>query len=333
MNLNSAQDIINVAMRFCGEITDAPPSENASEYRTAAVEYLNRIYLAMLSGGNEFDVEMAEPFPWAISSQPGVFALKPAIPATVASLIRGATTGTFATAPVDAFGVQVSVAGTYLRIDTWADVYRIVTHVAGTTTFTIDFAYLQVDLVNAGGFCYFLDYEIGPDLLRLTTEMRLFQVAMRLADCEIKGSDMAAMRREFPISFLQTRYPDRFAIKSQDTTDNSMIVQINTNPPDTARVEYDFVPYPDALTDETTSIPIVPLQYRMVMAYGVAYYLCVDKNDSRAGNYLQQAQSGLISMVKAAKKQRTDTNWDRARVMPRKDLVRRTSAPWWWGWW
>lgn len=335
-NLASAQDILNVALRFAGELTDTPPansSSSPSEYRNAALDYLNRIYLAIMSGGNEFDVEMAEPFPWAIAPQPGVFATQPAIPVTIDTILNGSTAGTFASIPLDQYGNQVSLAGCYLRLDTWADVYRIVTHVAGSLDFTIDFSYLQPTVSNGSAYAYFLDYPLAPNMLRLVAPMQINQPTLLTYTCEIKGSDVAAMRREYPLAFLQTRYPDRFAIKSQDTTTNTFTITINTNPPNQARVEYQYVPYPDLLTDETTSVPIVPSQYRMVMAYGVAYYLCVDKNDNRAGNYLQQAQAGLIAMVKSAKKQRADTNWDRARLMPRRDLVRRNSAPWWWGWW
>lgn len=332
MNLDSAQDILNVAMRFAGEITDAPPAQTASEYRSVALVYLNRIYLAILSGGNEFNVEMAEPFSWALSQTPGTLVIQPAVQ-TTASINQGATVGSFATAPMDQWGNTISVQGCYFRVDNWADTYLITSHIAGQTAFTIDLGYLEPSQASVPAWCYFLTYTLAQNMLRLTAPMRIFQVTVQQRDCEIKGSDISAMRREFPISFLQTRYPDRFAIVGQNTVTNEFTVQINTNPPDTARVEYDYVPFPANLTDSTSSIPIVPNQHRMVMAYAVAYYICNDKNDNRAQGFFAQTQQGLISMVKAAKKQRADTNWDRARVTPRQDLQRRRSTPWWWGWW
>jgi hypothetical protein len=334
LSLTSAQDIINQALRFSGELTDVTPSDYQSEYRQSALDYLNRFYLAILSGGNEFDVEMAEPFSWAISPQPGVFKVEPAINVNV-TIAHNATSGTFGAIPQDAFGNNVSLAGRHLRVDNLSDVYRIVTHTSGSTAFTIDFAYIQPDQNGTGATAYKLDYTLtqSAGILRLTTPMRLFQIQSKIYDGEIVGSNMAAMRREFPIAFLQTRYPDRFSIKSQDSTAKSMVISINTNPLDNARVEYDFIPFPTPLTDSSSSFPVVPLQHLMVLAYGVAYYILQNKKDDRAQTYFQLASTGLISMVKAEKKQRVDTNRERGRLVPRQDLLKRRGVPWWWGRW
>ncbi len=330
MNLANSQDILNTALRFAGEITDAPPSENVSEYRTAALGYLNRIYLALLAAGNEFDVEMGEPFSWAISPQPGIFVIAPSIDVS-ASMAQGATVGSFATAPVDEFGNLISVQGRYIRFTNLSDVYRITAHISGATSFTIDFAYIQASQVGTNATLYALDYLIGSNILRLVSPFRLYQIQSNIYNGEIMGSDMAAMRREFPIAFLQTRYPDRFCVKFQDASINAITVQINTNPLDYARVEYDYVPVPTLLTDAPTSIPIVPLEHRMTLAYGVAYYLCTDKNDNRAQNYQAQTAAGMVSIVKAQKRIRVDLNRERGRITPRMDLLKRRSVPWWWG--
>lgn len=332
MSLLTASDLISQGLQFAGELTDAAGTDNVSEYRTKALNYLNRIYQAILSGGNEFDVEMAEPFSWALAPQPGIFQVKPAINVT-ATIAQGATSGSFATAPQNSYSQNVSVAGSYIRFNNFSDVYRVVTHTSGSTTFTIDFAYIQSSQTSTLATCYFLDYALSTGVLRLVSPMRLYQIQSKVYDGEIVGSNMSAMRREFPIAFLQTRYPDRFSIKYQDTSTNTITVQINTNPLDFARVEYDYVPFPTALVDDGASTPAIPAQHRIVLCYAVAYYLCVDKNDNRAQNYLAQTQAGLISIVKAEKKQRVDTNRERGRLIARQDLLKRRSVPWWWGRW
>lgn len=332
MNLLTAQDIVSQALRFAGEITDPLPEVTASEYRPKALEYVNRMYLAVLSGGNEFDVEMAEPFPWAISPNPGVFALSPGIDVIV-TLGQGTTAGTLASIPVDENGNQISIAGSYLQVEQYSDMYKVLTHVKGTTTFTIDFNYIQPSQTAVSASVYFLDYVIGPNILRLIASMRMYNIQARQYNGEIMGSDMSAMRREYPITFLQTRYPDRFAIKGQDAL-NNFTIQINTDPLDYARVEYDFVPYPVLLTDDSSNAPSVPLQHRMALAYGAAHYILTDKNDTRADKYYKLTQDALSSMVKAAFKQRVDTNRERGRLIPREDLNNnRRSVPWFWGWW
>lgn len=332
VNLSTTQGIVSQALQFAGEITDPYPLVTASEYRSKALEYVNRMYLAVLSGGNEFDVEMAEPFPWAISPNPGVFSLTPGIDVIV-TLGQGTTTGTLSTIPLDENGNQISIAGSYLQVEQFSDMYKVLTHVKGTTTFTIDFGYIQPSQTAANASVYFLDYTIGPNILRLTASMRMYQIQARQYNGEIIGSDMSPMRREYPITFLQTRYPDRFAIKGQDAN-NNFTIQINTNPLDYARVEYDFVPYPTPLTDDTSNAPSVPIQHRMALAYGAAHYVLNDKNDTRADKYYKLTQDSLSAMVKAAFKQRVDTNRERGRLIPREDLNNtRRSVPWFWGWW
>jgi hypothetical protein len=330
--LSSASDIISTSLRFAGEITDLPTSDNVSEYRTAALGYLNSVYLAILSAGNEFDIEMGEPFAWAISAQPGIFQLLPSIDANV-TIAHGATSGTFSAIPQDQYGNNISLAGRYLRVNNLADVYRIVTHTSGTTAFTIDFAYIQASQTGILATAYALDYQLNTGILRLVSPMRIYQLQSNIYTAEIVGSNMAAMRREFPIPYLQSRYPDRFCIKSQDSTNDYMVIQINTNPLDNARVEYDFVPFPTLLTDSTASIPVVPRKHLMTMAYLTAQYICVDKNDQRAANYLALGQAGLRAIVAEEKKIRADLNRERGRIIPRMDLLRRRSFPWWWGRW
>lgn len=330
-NLATAQDIVSQALRFAGEITDPLPLVTASEYRPKALEYVNRIYLGLVSGGNEFDVEMAEPFPWAINPQPGIFSITPGLELT-ASLAQGSTAGTLSAVPVDEYGNNISIQGCLIMFPgTSSDGYRVLQHTIGTTSFTTDFNYLQPSQTLGQMNVYFLDYVLGPGILRLTTPFRLYQAQAINTRGEILGSDTASMRREYPLSQLQTRYPDRMAIKSQDTLGN-ITIQINSSPPDYARVEYDFVPVPTLLTDDASNQPLVPLQHRMTLAYGAAHYLLTDKNDSRMDKYYKLTQDAMSSMVKACFKQRVDTNRERGRLVPRQDLMNnRRGSPWFWG--
>jgi hypothetical protein len=70
MYLTTSEQIISQALHFAGESQDLLTAQYPSEFRVDALTYLNRMQLAILSGSNEFNVEMGEPFPWALEPNP-----------------------------------------------------------------------------------------------------------------------------------------------------------------------------------------------------------------------------------------------------------------------
>lgn len=331
-NLNNSQEILNTALSFAGELTDVPPSANVSEYREAALNYLNRIHSALIDSSNEFKVEMNEPFSWAIAKYPGTFVFEPSVDVDV-TLVNGSVDGLCSTIPVNSNNQQISLEGRIMRVTNLSDIYRVVSHNAGELNFTIDLGYIQPDQVDINATFFQLRYLLEQDqgIQRLVSPFRIYQLQDNTWGAEVIGVDMSPMLREYPITYLQTRYPNQFSEEFRDVTDNSYLIQINTSPPDYARCDYDYIPVPIPLEDDPSSVPVLPLSQRMTLAYGVAYYLCLDKNDSRAQSYYQQTVAGMQSIVKAEKNTRVNKNWDRGRITPRQDQLRRRSIPWWWG--
>jgi len=148
--LKSTPELKREVLSICGELTDG-----TSSYDELAVQYLNNVYQGVLSGGNEFGIEVAEPWVWAQSKRPILLSLQPAYQGA-ANITQNSNDATFTVAPT------ISLAGRYFRVQSRADIYRIATHTANTTAFTLDQPYLETG--GALNFMAFkLDYDVTDD--------------------------------------------------------------------------------------------------------------------------------------------------------------------------
>jgi len=321
MYLTTSEQIISQALHFAGESQDLLTAQYPSEFRVDALTYLNRMQLAILSGSNEFNVEMGEPFPWALEPNPLSIKLETSI-TLLANVTEGSTTITFPSAP------PINLLGRYIRFDGGSDFYRITAHTGVTTTATIDFGYIgQTDSGVSGNF-YKLDYSLGSNIVRLSGAMRITALAIPNQFQQAFITNMDSINRQFPLTYMQSRMPDAFAIKTINNATNEYTIRINSNPNIEARADIDYIKIPTALTDSSGSAPLCPLIHRMVLVYGVAYYILKDKNDDQANDYFAKTQIGLQAMVKEAKAQRSASNFDRARVVPRREQKSNTKRPW-----
>lgn len=322
--LTTSQDIISMALDFAGESNAVIGSQYVSEFRSDALTYLNRLQMAILSGANEFNVEMGEPFPWAIESEPIRFALKTAVQIDTA-FVNGSTSITFQSTPTQ------NLLGRYIRLDGDSDFYRISAHTGTSTSATIDQAYIKD---SATGNCnlYALDYSLGTNVLRLVGAMRITAQSIPNNTQQAQMSDMNVMLRDFPLTYLRTCIPDKFAIKYANVSTNEYIARINANPNEACRVEIDYVRIPTALTDSSSSSPMCPIIHRMALVYGVAYYILLDKGDNSADKFYLQTQAAFVSMVKEAKAQRSSSSYDRARLIPRMEQTSGPKHPWYGVW-
>ena len=77
-------DLLDSILRRSGEVTDG-----TSDLESDALEYLNRIHHTVIAGGNEFDVEVDEPWVWARAKRPMILELQPAFDTDTVSLTQG----------------------------------------------------------------------------------------------------------------------------------------------------------------------------------------------------------------------------------------------------
>lgn len=150
--LKSTSDLKNEVLTICGELTDG-----SSQFESDVIRYLNDLYQGVLAGGNEFGIEVAENWVWAQAKKPIVLSLVPAEEGE-ATLTNGSRNGTFSSAPTE------SLVGRYFRVDARADIYRISSHAAGDTAFSLDQEYLQDSgVLNFMAFKF--DYDLVDDTI------------------------------------------------------------------------------------------------------------------------------------------------------------------------
>jgi hypothetical protein len=144
----STRALKNEVLEICGELTDG-----TSDFETIVVKHLNNIYRGLLSGGNEFGIDVSEPWVWAQSKRPIPLSLEPYYQGSVL-IMNGSTSGTLSVAPI------ISLVGRFIRFTNRSDIYRIVKHDAGTTDISLDQPYLEL-----GGVLSFTAYKIDYALV------------------------------------------------------------------------------------------------------------------------------------------------------------------------
>lgn len=146
----STRELKIEVLQRCGELTDG-----TSPYDAIAVSYLNKAQQSLFSGGNVFGFDVGEPWVWAQSKRPILLALTPAYKGA-ATIVQGSAAGTFSVAPT------ISLQGRFFRVESREDIYRIATHSANSSNFTLDQPYLA----NSGTYNFMafkLDYELKDD--------------------------------------------------------------------------------------------------------------------------------------------------------------------------
>jgi hypothetical protein len=148
----TSAELVDEILELSGETTDG-----TSDYEDLALRKLNNVYKGLLSGGSEFGVDIAEPWVWAQAKKPIILELKPTYEGT-ATLTNGSWAGTFSVAP------SYSLEGRFFRVDSRADIYRIASHTAASTSFSLDQAYLD-DSGTVTFSAYKLDYDLTDDVI------------------------------------------------------------------------------------------------------------------------------------------------------------------------
>ena len=235
MALQTTSVLKRNALFRAGELIDG-----TSSYDSKALEYMNQIYRAILSGGNAFNIELGSPWTWARSEAPATLVLKPKLSLTVA-VVNGSSTITFS-APV-----AQSLAGQWFKVDGESEVYRISSHSAASATAVIDAAY--TDDTNASVACevYFLEYDLPGSIERLIAPMLVNKQQPFSAPLDglIYQVDLSNMNENYPIKYLPEEIPQQFAVLSKDSF-GSMRIRMNASAGELTRVSFDYIPtYPD----------------------------------------------------------------------------------------
>ncbi len=304
----STSDIIKGALSRAGEVTNGN-----SQYHQAALKYISQFYLSLLSGSNEFDVDAGIAWSWAKAENPLSIIIKPFIEDGTVSMTNGSTTGTFSSAP------SISVANSYLKVEGRPEFFKILTHTAGVTTFTIDVEYTDD---TGSGLSYKaipIIYDLGSEVLRLVEPGRQYKtqaVDWLGGDGKIRGMDITAMRVSFPLKNIIQSIPSYFSVIYE--SDSKYMIQFNSYVDKQTKVDFDYIPYPTDLTDSLDSVPVVPRDHREVLEFAGAYFILQDKNDNEGmQRYFALTQRKIQAIVKDDTKQRDKINDRFAELVPR----------------
>lgn len=314
-NFTTSEDLIKGALKNAGELDDG-----TSPYQAKALEYLNRIHLSILSGGNEFEIPLGEPWSWAKSKYPGLFLTELPYETGTLSVTSGSTSATLSTASA------ASLTDWYIKIEGRDDMYRISAHTAAATALTLDLAY-GGDTGSGLSFKAFkVDYLLNPTakILRMIGPMNIYRSQVDGDENrKVYEVDFNKFGEEYPIGIIRDRVPEKYTQLSR-TDDGQVTVRLSSYySREKIRMEYNYIPYPADLTYASASIPLVPRQHRDAMMYAVTFWLMVDKNDDRSQTYFTLAKAKLQALVGEARKEKLHTGINKGQLIPRLDLIKR----------
>jgi hypothetical protein len=296
MNLQFTSDLTSDVLFRAGE-----PTDGSSQYQTTVLSYLNRAYMGVCSGGSELMPEVRENWWWLRKYPPGLLFLIPPIasggssvlfgvfPATVTATINS-TTLTFSS------NVGTSLTGWHIRIGASSDLYRIAAHTSGTNTATLDTTWNNVTTTTS----YLvgkLEYALAADVMRILSPMRSAGTNGNTDPTKIHEMDIEKLETDYPLAQVSSGMPEAFARVG--------LTQVRFNrfnsaiPDHYARVEYDYLQRPAMLTSPgITEEPLVPWEWRRVLADWALLWLFMDRNDSRADAVGLSAKQTLQAMAR-----------------------------------
>lgn len=312
-NSYTGADIINGALRKAGELADG-----TSPYQELAVKVVNDCYLDLLSASSLFDTDIGEPWPWAKSDFPISLILEAPFDDGSLTLTNGSDAGTFSVAPAVGLG---SLVDRFVKVNNVPDFYRIKTHTAGATAFTLDAPY-QGDSDSGLAFrAHKLIYNLGTSIARIVEPIQLYRnQAWDDNDMKIFGLDADRFHKEFPLARLQMGLPTRFARMKQ--SDSVFKIQMNRSVSESVKVDIEYVPYPETITPSVDSIPIIPREKRVFLEYAGAHFLCLDKGlKDQAATWFSHAQNCLRSMLRDNNRKDAEVSKNYGRILPRQDQV------------
>lgn len=300
MALESAQELKNNVLFRASE-----PTTGASGWDDQVLVYLNRAYTSLAMGASEFLSEVVNDWWWMRARD--VLTLEPVYETGTISVTKGSTSITFSTAPSD------SMEGRRLRVTNDDTVYVIDSHTAGLTGATLDSEYVG-DTDSAASFELMkVNYSLSSSVASLISPMIGFDGRR-----QIHGMSPERMDFLYPLVRLKPGAPRAFALEDEST------VRFSHGGHDdgtSMRVEYRYRPVVSELTDSTSSIPLVPIQFRHILADMALVYVLMDKNDDRADAIALQARAGLTAMVRENRRRLAKMDGMAGHIFPRMGQV------------
>jgi len=290
------------------------PTDGTSDLNTQAIVHLNRAYQGIWSGGSELDPNIHEKWWWLRKDDQGVLTLNPVHDTGTISVTNNSTTATFSSAPDD------SMAGRHFKVDDHADVFIITAHTAATVGATLDSVYTGTTNTAASYRAMQLDYDLATDVLHLRAPI----VAHQDGRHDIDLIDLERLKRRWPLNELSSGVPRDCAMIGQKKVRFSHYG--GTSSTDFIRLDYEYTKEPSDLADDTVE-PLVPRQYRKILADWALAFVLEDKSDDKAEKAILLAQQGLRAMAKEHRRVMMFGSQDFAKIRPRQRDLEASIAP------
>jgi hypothetical protein len=309
-NYTTSQDLVNDILTRGHELADG-----TSDFDSDVVTYLNRAYLGLLRGGSELDPEVDEEWWWLRADDQGVLTLNPVEDTGTVSVTNNSTLITFSSAPTP------SVAGRHFKVDDHADVFIISSHTASTTSATLESVYTGTTDTAASFRAMQLDYDLASDVMSLSSSMTSYQDGRM----SINGINLEVLNGRWPKNEIGSGVPHNFAMIGDQKVRFSHYG--GTSSTDLIKIDYEYLKLPSDLADDTAT-PIVPREYRYILADWALSFLYSAKDDAKAGDAAALAQRGLRAMAKQNRRRMVKQSGGAyAKIQPRLGQVQRMMRP------
>jgi hypothetical protein len=309
-NYTTSQDLVNDILTRGHELADG-----TSDFDSDVVTYLNRAYLGLIRGGSELDPEVDEAWWWLRADDQGVITLNPLIDTGTISVTNNSTTITFSSAPTP------SVAGRHFKVDDHADVFIISSHTATQTGATLESVYTGSTNTAASFRVFQLDYTLASDVLHLSQAMTAFQDSQH----KITGLALDVLTERWPRNEIGSGVPRNFAMISDQAVRFSHYG--GTSSTDLIKIDYEYMKLPSDLADDTNN-PIVPREYRYILADWALAFLYAAKDDTKAGDVAALAQRGIRAMAKENRRRMVRQSGGAfGKIFPRLNQMERMMRP------
>lgn len=276
-------------------------TDGTSDYAAAAIRHLNKAYRAIAMGGNEW-VSNRNPLWWWLRGEASLI-LQPVIETGTVSVTNNSTSATLSATQA------TSLAGRFFKTEAHADVFRISAHTAGTDALTLDTVYTGTTSATASYKAMALEYDLASDVLYVESPMRVYGSSHEIAGMSLRDLDV-----RYPLDLTASGQPENFAQVDEDTVRFSHYGGDSST--ELFRVDYDYVRRAADLANDSSE-PVIPLQYRYVLADMITVFIAIDKDENDDAEFFGKSAKSTIEAMIADQNARLGKQGEVGRIYSR----------------
>lgn len=280
---NTTKDILDAALFDASERDDG-----SSDYAGNALRYLNQTYFDILnSSGVFFDGINPLKHDWPFLIKEGYIILEPRISIGTVSVTSGSSTVIFSNPP------SFSVKGWNFKVYGNDEMFTISSHTAGSNTAILDSVYVGGDSsISASYLLFKTDYDLPSDFKKFVGP--LWADNLIVPNGGLKGIELEEFNLRNRLNSITLEVPTEFAFLHNEKIRFNCAGSLSG---ERRRIKFRYVFSPPLLQNTTGEEPVIPVEYRSILAHGTTYFILLSKNDDRSLVYYKMAQTKLMNMI------------------------------------